>query len=70
MYCYTFDVNFFFHGNHKFMINNKRSAETNILFIFNNKLLYKALKSHLTFDVCEKYPHGLVIIILCIVSNL
>ena len=28
------------------MINNKRSAEINILFIFINKLINKAFKSH------------------------
>ena len=39
------------HGNLSFMINNKRSAETNILFIFNNKLLNKALKSLLLFII-------------------
>ena len=36
--CMTIDNLFFSLGNLSFMINNKRSAETNILFIFNLKL--------------------------------
>ena len=37
-----------FLGNLYFMINNKRSAKTNILFIFIDKLIYKAFKMYVS----------------------